>query len=747
MTKNDEVFKVPRLANDGSNWVTYKDRLRWALAARGILAHLEGDATDEKGSQSTARAGASDNTGTADKGKESTPDVKGTQPLKDAKWLLDEAVVKQCIASTVSDSVFNCIKSGTTAKEIWNSLTKIYQARSHMVAIDLRRRMQNKRCDEKTDIRMHFDELAGMLENLSSMGTSLGDEEYTSIILASLLDSYDSLITTMTTTATIRGEELLPDTVIQLVTDEYERRLTKRKGAKSAGAQDDAAFYSDDRKGGRGGPGGKRRNIECYNCKKRGHIKAECWAKGGGKEGQRPGKGAKTTDSTNAATEQDDEGVWTVIDDSDVESLSAVSSTDSWTDVDDEFLLGGAAVAEEPSTHEVISVTGDAAMTAGDGLTKGGVDSDLYDSGATRHMSPFRHRFLTFEEIEPRPITAADKREFKAIGKGTICIEVPNGDQTTSILLKDVLYTPSMGLNIISISRMAAAGYAAVFWNNLCRIFNPSKEQVGEIFMTANGLYRVDHGEVVAIVSEPVTKLTLEELHRRMGHIAPQLAKRLVEKGIVEGVELTGDLELKSCDSCEHAKSTRKEIRKECEDPPAERFGDEVHMDVWGPSPIESLGGRRYFHLLVDDNTRWKRVKTMRTKDESLRAYQDFEAWAETQFGVKIKRCHSDRGGEFTGGKFSAQLAAKGTERRLTTHDTPQHNGVAESANRRILEKIRALLHQSGLPKSLWGEALQHTTWLMNRTPTRILDDKAPFEALYRKKPNLGLLLEWGCEV
>ena len=176
MTKNDEVFKVPRLANDGSNWVTYKDRLQWALAAQGILAHLEGDATDEKGSsQSTASAGASesDSTGTADKGKESTPDVKGTQQPQDAKWLLDEAIVKQCIASTVSDSVFNRIKTGKTAKDIWNSLTKIYQARSRMVAVDLRRRMQNKRCDEKTDIRAHFDELAGMLENLSSMGTSL----------------------------------------------------------------------------------------------------------------------------------------------------------------------------------------------------------------------------------------------------------------------------------------------------------------------------------------------------------------------------------------------------------------------------------------------------------------------------------------------------------------------------------------------------------------------------------------------
>jgi len=31
-----------------------------------------------------------------------------------------------------------------------------------------------------------------------------------------------------------------------------------------------------------------KKDIECYNCWKKGHIKADCWVKGGGKEGQGP---------------------------------------------------------------------------------------------------------------------------------------------------------------------------------------------------------------------------------------------------------------------------------------------------------------------------------------------------------------------------------------------------------------------------------------------------------------------------
>jgi hypothetical protein len=53
----------------------------------------------------------------------------------------------------------------------------------------------------------------------------------------------------------------------------------------------------------------------------------------------------------------------------------------------------------------------------------------------------------------------------------------------------------------------------------------------------------------------------------------------------------------------------------------------------------------------------------------------------------------------------------------------------------------------SGLPKSLWGEALRHATWLKNRTATRALDGKTPFEALYGRPPDLSALRTWGTPV
>ena len=86
-----------------------------------------------------------------------------------------------------------------------------------------------------------------------------------------------------------------------------------------------------------------------------------------------------------------------------------------------------------------------AAYLAGTNETRSD-EVDLYDSGATRHMSGFYHRFINFTDIEPVPITAVDKRKFQATRKGDMYVYIPNGSQPNShILLKDVLYAPSMG--------------------------------------------------------------------------------------------------------------------------------------------------------------------------------------------------------------------------------------------------------------------------------------------------------------
>ena len=79
---------------------------------------------------------------------------------------------------------------------------------------------------------------------------------------------------------------------------------------------------------------------------------------------------------------------------------------------------------------------------------------------------------------------------------------------------------------------------------------------------------------------EPVSVM---ELHRCLGHIAPISACKLVESGAVVGVELDPDaLDETQCDACIFACATRLPIPKVRISPPTQNYGDEIHIDVWG---------------------------------------------------------------------------------------------------------------------------------------------------------------------
>jgi len=360
-------------------------------------------------------------------------------------------------------------------------------------------------------------------------------------------------------------------------------------------------------------------------------------------------------------------------------------------------------------------------------------------------MSPFGEQFLNYKPImPPHAISAANKQAFYAVGTRDLRIEVPDGESSTSILLKDVLHAPEMGLTLVSIDRITKAGYSVTFEASTCKIKRPNGTVIGTIPASVNSLYKVEHAYTASIAPE---RVTLAALHQQLVHIAPDTLCALVSRGTVEGIKLIDNQVPLICDSCKHGKSMRKVIQKERQTPLARAFGDEVHTDMWGPSPTLSVGKRKYYITFTDDSTCYTRIDILFTKDEAFDKYKEYAVWAHTQHGVCIKCLRSDRSGEYTSGAFTWFLKEQGTERCLTTHDTPQHNGVVESLNRRLVERVCALLHQSRLPPMLWAEVLHFIVWVKNRTLTKALGNVTPFEKLTRRKPNISGVPKWGQRV
>ena len=87
-------------------------------------------------------------------------------------------------------------------------------------------------------------------------------------------------------------------------------------------------------------------------------------------------------------------------------------------------------------------------------------------------MSPFHNCFVTYHSIPPRTISAADTQTFYMVGTGDLRIEVPNGEFSTPVILKDALHAPDIGMTIVLINRITLAGYSVSFEGNSCKIRN-----------------------------------------------------------------------------------------------------------------------------------------------------------------------------------------------------------------------------------------------------------------------------------
>jgi transposase InsO family protein len=459
----------------------------------------------------------------------------------------------------------------------------------------------------------------------------------------------------------------------------------------------------------------KKETRTCHYCKKAGHLKRECRKRMRDEKEKKEGSGQE---KANEGTSERKEVV-----------ASISEPEDDWANA--------VLVNDEPMEHDIISCLPELAL-----LTDGSAEAVttarrvLLDSGSTRHLSPHRSDFTNFRNIPPKPLITASQTTFYAIGEGDVQIEIPLARGTSTLLLKGVLYTPEVAYTIVSVGCLASAGYKTSFQDRKCQIFSCNGDLAGEISQASGNTYRYEYVACLetaeAMATEPIS---LMDLHSRLGHISPHTVARLAKGGELMGVKLA-DTTVHDCESCLYGRAKRAAISPKRLGPRSKNLGDKIHSDVWGPADTRSINGHRYYVSFIDDATRHSTIYLLRTKDEVFTAYKKYEAYLSTQHGANIKSLHSDRGGEYTSQVMREYLESKGTRQLLTVHDTPEHNGIAEYLNRRVLERVRAMLHESNLPAFLWSEAARHAIYLINRTPTTSTHLGAPCSSTPQESRN-----------
>jgi transposase InsO family protein len=170
-----------------------------------------------------------------------------------------------------------------------------------------------------------------------------------------------------------------------------------------------------------------------------------------------------------------------------------------------------------------------------------------------------------------------------------------------------------------------------------------------------------------------------------------------------------------------------------------------VHSDVWGPAPINSINGHRYYVIFVDDFSRFTWFFPLKHKSQVLTSFQHFKNTMENHLGTSIKTLRTDCGGEYANNDFHNFCSISGIIHQFTCPHTSQQNGVAKCKHCHIVDMSLSLMSQSSLPFCYWSYAFSTAIFLINRLPSLHHGSSSPWETLFAKSPNYSLFKCFGC--
>ena len=222
-----------------------------------------------------------------------------------------------------------------------------------------------------------------------------------------------------------------------------------------------------------------------------------------------------------------------------------------------------------------------------------------------------------------------------------------------------------------------------------------------------------------------------------MGHIGV--------KGLHSAVDglPASDSSLESCDVCARANIKRSPFPKQTLHR-ATGLLERIHCDICGPLP-SSYGNFSYYILFIDDYSRYITVFLMKSRNEALSLFTQFQNTAENFCGEKIKTLRVDNAPELIQGQMLSYCKTKGISYEKTVPDSPPQNGVAERTNLTICSMARAMLIDANLRDFFWPFAVLTAAHIKQRIPHSSLPpNTTPFSLWFHRRPNLSHLRPFG---
>ncbi|GJV51722.1 retrovirus-related pol polyprotein from transposon TNT 1-94 [Tanacetum coccineum] len=242
----------------------------------------------------------------------------------------------------------------------------------------------------------------------------------------------------------------------------------------------------------------------------------------------------------------------------------------------------------------------------------------IVDSGCSKHMTGNLKLLSNFVEKFLGTVK---------FGNDQIALILGYGDLVQgNITIKRVYYVEGLNHNLFSVGQFCDADLEVAFRKSTCYI----RDLKGNDLLTGSrgtDLYSI----TLQDTSTPnpiclMAKASSSQAwlwHRRLSHLNFDTINLLLKYDIVTGLPKLKFVKDHLCSSCELGKAKRNSFHTKTT-PSSKRRLQLLHMDLCGPMQVESINGKKYVLVIVDDYSRYTWTHFLRSKDETPEVFIDF---------------------------------------------------------------------------------------------------------------------------
>ncbi|KAI3672740.1 hypothetical protein L6452_38838 [Arctium lappa] len=303
------------------------------------------------------------------------------------------------------------------------------------------------------------------------------------------------------------------------------------------------------------------------------------------------------------------------------------------------------------------------------------------DSGCSRHMTEQKDLLTEYKEENGPSMTFGGNGKEYTRGFGVLS----NGTTT----FKRVDYVDGLKHNLLSISQLCDKDYEVHFSKKACSVVN----EKGKLALSG---YRRENVYVIDMDSTTTENLCFLSKassdvnwlwHKRLSHLNFKTLNSLSSKELLSGLPQDSYAKESFCSTCEKGKQTKASFKSKQVSSVTSPL-QILHMDLFGPVNIQSIVGKKYTLVIVDEYSRYTWVIFLCYKSDTPEELISFVKKMEVLNNLTVRSIRSDHGTEFKNNSLNNFFENKGISHNFSSVRTPQQNGCFILNNKDQLGKF-----------------------------------------------------------